>query len=85
LNNDVVLKMKNEKLSMCENYYENKFCVLEDTLGETIKDISKKLCNTKGSCGKNKVCVYTCYHFDCYAKATKFLNYTKQCPLFICV
>jgi hypothetical protein len=77
LNNDVVLKMKNEGLSMYENYCENKFCVLEDTLRETIKDISKKLCNVKRSCGKNKICVYAYHHFDCYVEATKFLGYTK--------
>jgi hypothetical protein len=85
LNNNVVLKMKNEGSSMCENYCENGFCVLEDTLGETIKDIGKKPCNAKGNCGKNKVCVYACHRFDCYAEAAKLLGYTKQCPLPICI
>jgi hypothetical protein len=60
-------------------------CVLEDILRETIKDIGKKPCNAKGSCGKNKVCVYACHHFNCYVETTKFLGYTKQCLLPICI
>jgi hypothetical protein len=49
--------MKNERSSMCENYRENRFCVLEDTLRKTIKNIDKKPCNAKRNCGKNKVCI----------------------------
>jgi hypothetical protein len=73
--------MKNERLSICENYCENKFCVLEDTLGETIRNISKKPCNAKRSCRKNKVCIYTYHRFNCYVEALKFFSYIKQYPL----
>jgi hypothetical protein len=69
--------MKNEGLSIYKNYCENGFCVLKDILRETIRNISKKLYNAKGSCGKNKVCVHAYYYFDCYVEATKFLGFSK--------
>jgi hypothetical protein len=80
-----VLQLKEKGATICKNYLFNGFCILEDGLGEKIKDLQFMKCSLKGVCQKKKKCVNACRRFAAYKEVAHELHYKKRTSIPICI